>query len=469
MRRTERRDLTKGPILKSLLNLSLPIVFANILQSAYQLTDTFWVGRLGGDAVAAVSVSFPLIFLMIALGGGFTVAGSTLVAQFTGARDQRMVNLVTGQTLIMVFVAALILSSVGYFCTPHLLRLMDVEAHVFEDASTYLRVSFLGLIFMFGYFMYQSIMRGLGEVRVPLYIVFGTVLLNLILDPLFIFGWGPVPPLGVAGAAYATIGTQAVAMFIGFAVLFRGGFGIRFEVAIFRPDFRIIRQIVALGIPASVEQSTRALGMTIMIFLVASFGTLTVAVYGIGVRIMSFVIIPAMGLSMATAALVGQNIGAQQVGRANRIAKLSAAVAFVALSVVGVLCFIFAEPLVRFFVPNDEEVVVGAAGFLKIISLFFGLIGMQQALMGTFRGSGNTLLAMMVAIVSMWVFQFPLAYILSKHAGWNEFGLWWTYPITNVLSSLVVLAFFIQGGWRKKTITTDLQNEVSEEIISQEG
>ena len=109
MRKKERRDLTKGPILKSLLNLSLPIVFANILQSAYQLTDTFWVGRLGGDAVAAVSVSFPLIFLMIALGGGFTVAGSTLVAQFTGARDQRMVNLVTGQTLIIVFLAALIL------------------------------------------------------------------------------------------------------------------------------------------------------------------------------------------------------------------------------------------------------------------------------------------------------------------------------------------------------------------------
>lgn len=469
MRKKERRDLTEGPILKSLISLSLPIVFANILQSAYQLTDTFWVGRLGGEAVAAVSVSFPFIFLMIALGGGFTIAGSTLVAQYTGARDQRMVNLVTGQTLILVLVAALMLSSAGYFLAPHLLRLMRVESVVLRDATSYLQVSFMGLVFMFGYFMYQSVMRGLGEVKVPLFIVLGTVLLNLVLDPLFIFGWGPIPAMGVTGAAYATIGTQSVAMFLGFAVLFSGAYGIRFERAIFRPDFALMKRIVNLGLPASVEQSTRALGMSIMIFLVASFGTLTVAVFGIGTRIMSFVIIPALGLSMATSALVGQNIGARQLGRAVAIARLSAAVAFVALTLVGVICFFGAEPMVRFFVPNDEDVIAGAVVFLRIISLFFGLIGMQQALIGAFRGSGNTLMNMTIAIVSMWVFQFPLAYILSKHTGWNEIGLWWTYPITNVLSSLVTLVLFMQGGWRKTKITEDLQDEVSEEIITQEG
>ena len=200
--------LTEGSIVRSLVALSLPIVFANILQTAYQLVDTFWVGRLGGEAVAAVSVSFPLIFLMIALGGGLAVAGSVLVAQYVGARNAARVNHVTAQTLLMVGVVSVLLAAVGYGSSAYALGLMGVTPPTLGDATRYLQVSFLGLPFTFGYFVYQSVLRGIGEVRAPVYIVFGTVLLNLALDPLFIFGWGPIPGAGVTGAAYATIGTQ---------------------------------------------------------------------------------------------------------------------------------------------------------------------------------------------------------------------------------------------------------------------
>ncbi|MEX2580800.1 MAG: MATE family efflux transporter [Verrucomicrobiales bacterium] len=464
-----RHSLTEGPILKSLAALSLPIVFANVLQSAYQLTDTFWVGRLGGEAVAAVSVSFPLIFLTIALGGGFTVAGSTLVAQFTGAGDSRMVNLVAGQTILAVLVAAAVLSTVGYVATGPLLRLVGVEDAVFEEATRYMRISFLGLVFLFGYFMYQSLMRGLGEVRVPLYIVGGTVLLNLVLDPLFIFGWGPVPPMGVAGAAYATIGTQSVAMVVGFAVLFGGHYGIDLREVRFRPHFRMLKQIFVLGLPASIEQSTRATGMSLMIFLVAGFGTVTLAAFGIGTRILTFVVIPALGLSMATATLVGQNMGAGNVPRANAIARLSALVAFVALSVAGVLCFAFAGPLVRFFVPGDAAVTGEAVVFLRIMALFFGLIGVQQAFIGAFRGSGNTLMSMVLALLTVWVFQFPIAYLLSHHTDLGARGLWWAFPVSNVLGCLATAAWFFQGGWQKKRIVRPARAKVSRRIITQEG
>ncbi|MGE9267075.1 MAG: MATE family efflux transporter [Verrucomicrobiales bacterium] len=336
--------LTEGPVLQSLWRLATPIVLANILQSAYQLTDTFWLGRLGGEAVAAVSVSFPLIFLLFALGGGFAIAGSTMVAQFTGAGDGHMVNRVAGQTLILIAFFALLLSTLGHLSAPRLLELMRVEEGVREGALSYLRVTFSGVIFMFGYFMYQSIMRGLGEVRVPLFIVLGTVLLNLVLDPLFIFGWGPVPAMGVAGAAWATVGTQSLAMAIGMALLFGGRYreryGISWEAGIFRPDWPLIKKVVAMALPASLEQSTRALGISVMIFLVASFGTVTLAVYGIGTRIMSFVIIPGLGLSVATSTLVGQNLGAGQPGRAVEVARLSAWVGFWALSIVGLACFV---------------------------------------------------------------------------------------------------------------------------------
>jgi MATE family, multidrug efflux pump len=466
------KRLTEGSILRSLVALSVPIVFANILQTAYQLVDTFWVGRLGGEAVAAVSVSFPLIFLMIALGGGLAVAGSVLVAQYVGARNATKVNHVTAQTLMMVGVVSVVLSALGYAMSPFVLGLMGVTPPTLGDAISYLQVSFLGLPFTFGYFVYQSVLRGIGEVRAPVYIVFGTVLLNLVLDPLFIFGWGPIPGAGVTGAAYATISTQGIAMVVGLVTLFGGHFGIHLKLRDLNPDWPLMRQVVALGFPASVEQSTRALGLTVMTFLVATFGTSTIASYGIGTRIVSFVIIPAMGLSMATATLVAQNIGARNTDRAATIAWLSAGVGFAVLEGVGVLCFLFAMPLIRFFVPNAADVIAGGTQFLRLMALSFGFIGLQQALGGAFRGSGNTFNTMILAMVSLWVLQFPIAYVLSKHTALGETGLWWAFPIANVAIGCVAALWFAQGGWRKKNLigeSGELVEEVTEEAIVQEG
>ncbi len=464
---------TEGSVLRSLVLLALPIVFTNVLQTAYQLTDTFWVGRLGGGAVAAVSVSFPLMFLMISLGGGLGVAGSVLVAQYTGADNPEKVNHVAAQTLLMVMVSGLLLSVAGYLLAPHVLRLMGVEAVIFHDATRYLQVTFLGMLFTFGFFMYQSIMRGIGEVRLPVLIVLGTVFLNLLLDPLFIFGWGPIPATGVAGAAYATIGTQGMAAAIGMATLLRGRYGIRLTLRNFVPDWPLMGRVVRLGLPASIEQSTRAFGLTVMTFLVASFGTLTIASYGIGTRILSFVIIPALGIAMATATLVAQNIGAGNVKRAAAIAWMSAGISFVVLELVGVLCFLFAEPLVRFFVPGDAGVIAGGAQFLHVMALTFGFIGLQQALSGAFRGSGNTLNTMVLALVSLWVFQFPLAYLLSKHTALGAAGLWWAFPTANVIIACVTAVWFLQGGWQRTRLIEApqkaLEEEVTEEVIVQEG
>jgi putative MATE family efflux protein len=467
------KRFTEGPILRSLVTLAVPIVFANVLQTAYQLVDTFWVGRLGGEAVAAVSVSFPLIFLMIALGGGLAVAGSVLVAQYAGAHNESKVNHVTAQTLLMIVVVSLLLSALGYALSPNALQLMGVDAETLQDATRYLQVSFLGMLFTFGYFVYQSVLRGVGEVLAPVYIVLGTVLLNLVLDPLFIFGWGPVPGSGVTGAAYATVATQGVAMAVGMVTLFGGHFGIRLRLRDFSPDWPLMKQVVRLGLPASLEQSTRALGLTVMTFLVATFGTTTIASYGIGTRILSFVIIPAMGLSMATSTLVAQNIGARNVERAARIAWLSAGFGFAVLEVVGLLCFLFATPLIGFFVPTAPDVIGGGSQFLRLMALSFGFIGLQQTLSGAFRGSGNTVNTMILAMVSLWVLQFPIAYILSKHTALGAAGLWWAFPIANVSIACVATLWFLQGGWRKKNLIGEPENElveeVTEEAIVQEG
>src|ERR1700688_2174482 len=213
-----RKLSLEGSVTRALVTLALPIVLGNVLQTGYQLTDAFWVGRLGASAVAAVSVSFPVTFLVIALGAGFGIAGATLSAQYMGAGRQDMVNHVAAQTMMMVTVTSAVLGAAGYALAPHLLNLMGVEPDVYAGALGFMRVSFVGIIFVFAYGMFQALMRGVGETRTPLLIVFGTVVLNFLLDPLFIFGFGPLPPLGVMGAALATLTTQGLAALLGIAI-----------------------------------------------------------------------------------------------------------------------------------------------------------------------------------------------------------------------------------------------------------
>lgn len=467
----DRAALLEGPIVPSLLKLAVPIVLANILTSAYQLTDAFWVGRLGGNAVAAVSVSFPVIFVMIAVGMGFGIAGSTLVAQYMGAGDQRMVNHVAAQTLLMVAIVSGVLGAVGYIIAPGLLRLMGVEPDVFAGAVQFMRVSFIGLVTVFGFSMFQAVLRGVGQVTLPLYIVAGTVVLNFVLDPLFIFGWGPIPPQGVAGAAYATLGTQTLAAVIGVTALLNGKYGIHLQWSDFKPDWEFVRRAFVLGFPATIEQSARGLGMTVMTFLVATFGTVAIAAYGVVTNIFMFVLIPAMGLSMATAALVGQHIGAGKIDRATRISHLSSAIAFVGLTLIGIVVFLAAHAIVEFFVPTDPRVVETGTRFLRIFSLSFGFLGLQLSLLGVFRAAGKTVITMVLALVSQWVLQFPLAYILGKHTAGGLDSMWFAFPTSMVVSTLLAVALFVRGDWKQGRLTGEaaIVEGVTEEILIEEG
>lgn len=449
----KKLNLTEGPILKSLLTLSVPIVFANILQAAYQLTDTFWVGRLGAVAVAAVSISFPILFLFISLGRGPAIAGTILVAQYKGRKDQKAINHIAGQTLFAASLAAIVLATVGYFSTGFFLHLMHAAPAVFLNAVAYLKISFIGVIFMFLYMVFQALMRGVGDVKTPMYIVLGSVLLNLLLDPLFIFGFGFIPALGVKGAAVATIGTQSLVAAIGLGLLFRGKRQIQLRYSDLKPDWPLIKKMFFLGFPVSIEQSVRAVGMAFMAFLVATFGTITLAAYGIGSRILSFlVIIPARGLSMATSTLVGQNIGANKKNRAEQVVKISALIGFLVLTFIGLLSFVFARPITALFVPKAPETIQMGALFLKIMAWTFGLIGVQMALNGLFRGSGNTLVAMTLSIISLWGLRFPLALFLSKFTSLGPAGIWLAFPITNVIVAVVAFIWFTKGTWKRKCL-----------------
>ncbi|MGI4808475.1 MAG: MATE family efflux transporter [Janthinobacterium lividum] len=464
---TRAAPATEGPILPALMRLAVPIVLANLLQTGYQLTDAFWVGRLGAAAVAAVAVSFPITFLMIAIGGGLGVAGATLTAQYFGARDQAMVNHVAAQTMLMVIGVSVVLGALGFVLAPLILHMLGVMPEVYAEALGFLRVSFIGLIFVFAFAMFQALMRGVGRAAAPLYIVIATVVLNFALDPLFIFGWGPIPGAGIMGAAMATLSTQALATLVALVLLLRGTYGIAITPRGLVPDFAYIRRAFLLGFPASIELSARALGLIVMSLLVAGFGTVTLAAYGVGSNVLQVVTIPALGLSTAAAALVGQNIGAGRLDRAARITWLAAVLGFVVLTMVGLAALAAAPAVVRFFVPGEPAVEAEGVAFLRASAPAWGFIALQLAIVSTFRASGNMLAAMVLALVSQWVLQFPFAYALSRPQMLGTAGLWWSFPITNLVTAAVAWVWYARGDWcaTRLTAVPPGRNAVTDEVM----
>jgi putative MATE family efflux protein len=454
MKKEKINHLIEGRILKSILFLAIPILFGNLLQSLYSLTDTFWVGRLGAEAVAAVSLSFPVIFLMISFAGGIGLAGAILVAQYKGKEDLENINLVSGQTFLMAFIFSVIIGIIGYILTPNIVKLFGAEQNVISGAVSYMGISFIGILFVFGYAIYQSLARGVGDAKTPVYIVFGTVLLNFILDPLFIFGYKFIPAYGVGGAALATLGTQAVALFFGLIILNQGKKGIHLKMHHFKPKVSLMKKIIKLGIPSSLEQSSRSIGFILMIGIVASFGTTILASYGIGQQIIMLVIIPALSLSIANSTLVGQNIGAGKPERAEKIARISTLVGFIFLTFIGIVLFIFAKQILTIFVPGETEVIKYGTQFLRVAALFFGFVGVNMSSFGTLRGAGNTSITMKIAWISM-IIQVLLAYVLSKFTPFSQYGLWMAFPISSVIGALISFSIMMKGDWKKIKIIED--------------
>lgn len=448
---SKKNQVAEVSLVRSLFTLAWPIIMANILQTAYQLIDTFWLGRLGANAVAAVSISFPILFLVLSLGAGLTLAGTVIVSQFKGANDKKMIDFTASQTVIIVFLISILLAFLGYIGASPLMNLVGAGPEILNDSVTYFQVSSFGFVFLFMFFVFQSLMRGIGNVLLPMYIVLGTVLLNLVLDPIFIFGYGNIEGYGVAGAAIASIITQGLSAAAGLFILFRGKQGIKIKLSCMKLEFRWVKRMFELGIPASLEQSSRAAAMTVMVMLVTSFGSEIVAAYGIGARILSLVIVPSIGMGIATTTLVGQNIGAGQIKRAERIGDLSVKIAFFGLTGVGLILFIFAETLTAFFVPNDLQVIKDGARFIRIMSLSFGLLGVQQVLNGVFNGTRFTQASMLISIFSLWMIRFPVAFVLSAKTDLSFEGIWWAFPISNLIAAMVAFAYYKTGYWKIRT------------------
>ena len=443
---SKNKNLLEGPITKSIFKLALPVIGANVLQTVYQLIDTFWVGRLGAEAVAAVSLSFPILFFLNSLALGMAMAGSILVAQYNGAKDQAKINLAASQTLSLVSLVALGITAIGLLISNFLLSYLTNDPLVLEQADAYLKISFLATLSVFIYFVFQSVLRSVGEVRLPIIIVLVTVIINFFLDPLFMFGWGPIPALGVAGVAWATFITESLSAFIGLALLLLGTYGIKLRWHCLKPRKNFVKKIFKLGLPSSLEMSSRSLGMFLMTFLVSTFGTLVVASFGIGARVLSFVIIPSMGFAIAVSTLVGNNLGAQQLKRTAKIVRTGLKIGFFTLTGIGLLTFLGAQYLATFFVPSEPEVIAIATKFIRIMSISFGCIGYQMVVLGSYKAAGRTTTSMLLAIIHTFIL-FTSAYLLAHIFRKGELGIWLAYPIANFSAMFIAWRYYKSKKW----------------------
>jgi putative MATE family efflux protein len=337
---------------------------------------------------------------------------------------------------------------IGFFSAESLVTLIGASNDVIPLATNYLQISFIGLAFFYLFIAFQSLMRGAGNVYLPLIIVFLNVTLNFFLDPLFIFGFEPlkIPAYGVMGAAIVTMITQASATFIGLIIMSSGKAPITLRFDCLMPRLSIIKSLLKIGLPSSIEFSSRAGGMILMTALAAFFGTSALAAYGLGMQLTSFVVLPAIGFSLATTTLVSQNIGAKKFSRVNKTINYSILLSFGCLSIAGIVMFVFSNEFAKIFIPDSKEVIFLTENFIKIFALTIGFTGIQTVIIGALRGAGNTKLGMNLSIVILGITIF-IGYLLAFKTNMGITGIWWAYPITNILGAIILFIYLKKQTW----------------------
>lgn len=444
-------QLLAGPVSRSLLRLAWPVMLSNLFQTLYNFADRFWLARYGRVGIAALALSWPLIFLVLSIGAGVTIAGTALVAQYTGARRPEEANLASGQVISFTGLLAVLLAAGGYFAAHPLLLLMGAESALIEAATSYLQIIYAGIPLMFGTFVVTALLSGVGDTVTPMILMAASVTLNLILDPFLIFGWGPFPEWGISGAAVATVLSRGLLAIVGLALLFSGRLGIHIRCRHLRFRWDLIRRIASIGGLASIGQAGTAVGFTIMNAALARIGTVVLSAFGIGNAFISIALMPVMGLGQATATMVGQNLGAEKPERAWRSAWSGMGISSVVLVAAATVVLVFRGSLIRLFM-SDPEVIAAGSDMLLLVAFAFPFMGVLQVIMGAYQGAGHTFYSMFFGLFRLWALRVPLVYLLGFTAGMGANGVWWAMLGSNFGASIVSLAFFLSGNWTHRVI-----------------
>lgn len=461
-----RERILTGSIIHTTLWLAWPMIIANLVNISYNLVDTFWLGKLGKEALSAPTVSWPLIMLLYSIGMGLSFASVTLVSQYVGAGEREYARKSAGYMMGFMLVLSIILSTIGYISAPLILKLMRVPDNVLQLAISYIQVIFAGIPFAFIGFAFIAILNGIGDTRTPTIVGIISSLVNAVLDPIMIFGWYGFPAMGVTGAALATIISRAIISIIGVILLIKGFMGLKIGLRDFLFESWWLRKALKIGIPLAIQQSANSLGFVIMTSIVASMGTTVIATYGVGIRIIDLIQAFTWGLMRATSIMIGQTIGAEDHKRAEEVAKKNMMLIFVVLALGALLISVFRRQLYSIFI-SDPGVIAEGDRFLAIFvpSIpFFGLFFIAGAIA---RGSGHTLAFTVISIIRLWALRIGFTLVLAYMIGLGALGVWIAMSISNIGAGIMATLWVLKGTWKRRVIEIPREQTMQVNMTSQ--
>jgi len=438
-------DIFNTTIYRGLFNLAWPIVLTNLLQTIYNVTDAYFLGKLGKLEFSAPTVTFPIIFIFISLALGFSHAATSMVAQYTGMKNKEMAEKSAAQVIITVLVIAVLIMVFGYILSDEILSLMNISDELFDTALSYLRIMIFAIPFIFFRELLSSIFRGWGNSVIALKMMFFAVVLNIILDPLLIFVFG----MGVEGAATATLIARGSVTLYFVYVLSTGKIGFTVHLKDFVPDFKMIKKVISIGLPGSIGQSVTAVGFSFIMGVVSRFGTTVISTYGVGQRVLSMVTMFAIGMSLATATMTGQFVGADKPEKAEETVKKASLLTFSIILGISTLLFFFGQYVTKFFV-NEPDVIETGKVFFQLVSMSLPFFGTMAVFQGALRGTGHTVQATTADLIRLWGVRIPLVMLMANVLGYR--GIFYAMIISNISAMIIAFLFLRFGNWKERVV-----------------
>ncbi|MDV6035361.1 MATE family efflux transporter [Bacillus sp. SM-B1] len=443
------------PIWKSMSMFLVPLLLSNVLQSVGQLFGMVVVGRwLGVNDLAAISAFFPLFFLLVSFVIGIGSGSSILIGQAFGAKNEDRLKAIVGTTLTFTFIIGVVLAIVGSIFAMDIMRLMGTPENIIEISVHYARILFISMPVLFLYFAYTTFMRGTGDSKTPFYFLIVSTALNMILLPILIFGWLGAPKLDVYGAAYASVISTVITFVVMLVYLKKKNHPLQLDSTVrkyLRMDWNLLKLLLRLGIPASINMILVSLSEIAVIAFVNRYGSDATAAYGVVNQVASYVQMPAVSLGITVAIFAAQSIGANQFDRLQKVVKAGIIMNYVIGGVLISLIYLFSKDILSLFLTSQTTIEI--AHSLVMITLWSYLIfGHAQIISATMRASGTVLWPTVIGVVSIWLVEVPVAYYLSYHTSLGIEGIWIGYPAAFIVSLILQYAYY-KLSWQKKRIT----------------
>ncbi len=445
-----RQDLTQGSVTKQLIKFAIPFLLSNLLQAFYSVADMIIVGRLcGTHGITGVNIGSQINILVTGAAFGLAVGGTVLIAQYGGAHKFDEQRKTVGTLFTVYMILSVIFTVVMLALNTTLLDLLNTPQVAYKEARNYYNICMAGMVFMFAYNVISAILRGMGDSKRPLYFVLIATIVNIVFDIILV---GPFK-MGAAGAAYATVGAQALSVILSLIYLFKNKFFVDFSKSDFKIDKEKMKMLLKLGLPSSVQQVVVSFSFLTLTALVNSLPNAAIAsaCQGIGGKVNSFAVLPSLAMSSAVSSMAGQNIGAGEIARAKKTMMTGMGIAFGISSLVFLIVQLFPEPIISLFDTNLQVIEVGKE-YLRFIALDYLFVPFVFCMNGLAIGAGYTNFALFNACFSSIIVRVPFAYLMVNltNLGFNGIGL-----ATGLAScaSIIVGAIFVSSGkWKKQKI-----------------